>query len=82
MVLLDEFFTKNSAFPVPCIIPSYGVSQHYVDKIIYNEADNLEQMEKTYDCLQKGAWSRGPPERSYSAKTTESTKTKTMSPPQ
>eukprot|EP00957_Ditylum_brightwellii_P191696 14593680-Ditylum_brightwellii.AAC.1 len=56
-LLPDEFFTKNPAFPVPCIIPNYGVLQNDADKIIYNVADNLEQTEKNYNCLPKGAWS-------------------------
>eukprot|EP00957_Ditylum_brightwellii_P063905 4848498-Ditylum_brightwellii.AAC.1 len=54
----DKFFTKNPAFPVPRIIPSYGASQNYASKTIYNVADNLEQTEKTYNHLPKGAWSR------------------------
>eukprot|EP00957_Ditylum_brightwellii_P180829 13776435-Ditylum_brightwellii.AAC.1 len=78
-VLPDEFFTNNSAFPVPCIIPSHGVSQNHADKTVYNVADNLEQMEETYNHLPKGAWSRGPLTRSYLTKITESTKTKPTS---
>eukprot|EP00957_Ditylum_brightwellii_P156845 11937825-Ditylum_brightwellii.AAC.2 len=50
--------------------------------MIYNVADNLEQTEKTYDYLPKGAWSRGLLARSYSTKTKELTKTKSTSPPQ
>eukprot|EP00957_Ditylum_brightwellii_P165660 12611207-Ditylum_brightwellii.AAC.1 len=81
-MLPDEFLTKNPVFPVPKIIPSYGVLQNYADKIIYNVADNLEQMEKNYNCLPRGAWSHGFPTTSYPTKTTKSMKTKSMSPPQ
>eukprot|EP00957_Ditylum_brightwellii_P113584 8660109-Ditylum_brightwellii.AAC.1 len=67
-MLPDEFFTKNPAFPVPQIIPSYGVLQNYADKIIYNVADNLEQMKKIYNCLPRGAWSCGFPNNKLSNK--------------
>eukprot|EP00957_Ditylum_brightwellii_P203783 15336198-Ditylum_brightwellii.AAC.1 len=78
-VLPGKCCTKNLAFLLPCIIPSHGVSQNYADKIIYNVADNLEQTEKTCNSPPKGTWSRGPLARSYSTKTTESTKTKPTS---
>eukprot|EP00957_Ditylum_brightwellii_P197874 15074040-Ditylum_brightwellii.AAC.1 len=78
-ILPDKFFTKNLVFPVPHIIPSYGVSQTYAVKIIYNVADSLEQTEKTYNWPPKGAWSCGPPARSYPTKTVDLTKTKPTS---
>eukprot|EP00957_Ditylum_brightwellii_P138224 10536412-Ditylum_brightwellii.AAC.1 len=52
-------FVKNSAFPVPLLIPNYGVSQAYTTQITSNVVEKIDESEKGYYRPPMGALSRG-----------------------
>eukprot|EP00957_Ditylum_brightwellii_P025970 1963707-Ditylum_brightwellii.AAC.1 len=60
-VLPDTHFTKNPAFPVPHIIPNYGISTAYTKEITSTIKELPSRTKQTYSCPPSGAWRRGPP---------------------
>eukprot|EP00957_Ditylum_brightwellii_P031567 2393599-Ditylum_brightwellii.AAC.1 len=60
-VLPDTHFIKNPAFPVPRIIPTYGVSTTYTKKITSTIKKLPSETKQTYSCPSSGAWRCGPP---------------------
>eukprot|EP00957_Ditylum_brightwellii_P132405 10096381-Ditylum_brightwellii.AAC.1 len=57
-VVLDEYFNKYSAFPVPHMIPQYENSYKYTAKITSNVSNDVNNDEKSYVAPLRNAWIR------------------------
>ena len=57
----EEFFLKYQAFPMPQVIPQYGNSYKYTNKITASVSQDINSDNTSYVAPPRNAWNRGPP---------------------
>eukprot|EP00957_Ditylum_brightwellii_P106194 8101277-Ditylum_brightwellii.AAC.1 len=60
-VIPEEILSKYPVFPMPRVIPQYGNSYKYTNKITASVSQDVSNDDTLYVAPPRNAWDRGPP---------------------